>query len=72
MEENNNHLHITVEDDGIGFDTSKAETKKNKVSGFGLFSIRERLRYIGGNLEIESKSRKGTQVSLVVPTNDGR
>lgn len=34
--------------------------------GFGLFSIRERLHYFDGSLEIQSKPGKGTKVDLVV------
>jgi len=35
--------------------------------GFGLFSIRERLRFLGGSLAIESTPGRGTTVRLRVP-----
>jgi signal transduction histidine kinase len=57
-------LNVTVTDDGIGFDTEVAGE-----SGFGLFNIRERLDYIGGELEIISELGKGTSVSLQLPVN---
>ena len=72
MKKEKGKLRITVKDDGIGFNTKKILPKKDRRTGFGLFSINERLSYIGGDLEIVSKSRKGTQVSLVVPINAGR
>ena len=59
-----NDIEITIEDDGKGFDTS---AMKEKSKGLGLFSVRERLRHIGGKLEIESKRGKGTNITLTAP-----
>ena len=61
-------LRIVVEDDGIGFDNSKCEINGIN-SGFGLFSIRERLGHIRGHMEIMLKRGGGTRVNLVVPLN---
>ena len=61
---NNNDMQVIVEDDGKGFDSS-VPTEKPK--GLGLFSVRERLRHIGGKLEIESKRGKGTHITLTAP-----
>ncbi len=58
---------ITVEDDGIGFDLSSINSRKDGVGGFGLFSISERLKYQGGSIEIESQLQKGTRITLIVP-----
>jgi signal transduction histidine kinase len=57
-------LHISVEDDGIGFDATK---RSGRDSGFGLFAIRERLKRLGGCCEIDSGSDCGTNVILTVP-----
>jgi len=57
------NIHIQVADDGVGFDIANIE----KRSGFGLFSIRERLDFLGGKLEIDSKPGQGTKVTLVAP-----
>ena len=38
--------------------------------GFGLFSIRERLRPYGGVLEVQSEPGAGTHVILTVPLAD--
>ncbi len=61
---NNNDIQITIEDDGKGFDVF---TPKEKSKGLGLFSVRERLRHIGGKFEIKSKRGKGTNVILTAP-----
>jgi signal transduction histidine kinase len=64
-----NILHITVQDDGIGFDTT---ILKNRGSGgLGLFSISERLMQIGGNAQIKSKIGSGTIIILEAPLNKG-
>ncbi len=60
----NDNMKIVVEDDGKGFDISSLE---GKPQGFGLFSIRERLTHIGGVLDIQSVSNKGTIVTLLAP-----
>lgn len=61
---NNNDIQVTVEDDGKGFDAS---VLSEKPKGLGLFSVRERLRHIGGKLEIESKKGKGSHITLTAP-----
>ena len=58
------HYAIDVEDSGIGFDPADAASKKE---GFGLFSIREQIRRLGGTVEIASAPRQGTRVSVRVP-----
>ena len=61
-----NNIQINVEDDGIGFDTSKFDSYL-RTGSFGLFSIRERLNRIRGHLNIKSESGKGTRVIIVAP-----
>ncbi len=65
------HVLIVVKDDGIGFNISKIEPL-SKNGGFGLFSVRERLHYLGGRLMIRSSQDRGTQVSVRVPRSSNR
>ncbi|MBU4268404.1 MAG: PAS domain S-box protein [Acidobacteria bacterium] len=60
-------LKIQVNDDGVGFDASRIFSPKDQNSGFGFFSMRERLNYLGGGLEVKSKPGKGSQIILTVP-----
>jgi signal transduction histidine kinase len=60
-------LAILVSDDGCGFDTSTAESGHSAGCRFGLFSIRERLSYIGGSFMIDSAPGEGTRVSISTP-----
>lgn len=62
----NGRLHLVVADDGVGFNTADPPTS-GSTSGFGLFSIRERLELIGGRLEVESAPGSGTRVTIEVP-----
>jgi PAS domain S-box-containing protein len=59
---------ITVQDDGVGFDVSKLGLPSGDKGGFGLFNIRERLEYTGGQFEIESSPGKGTRIVIKSPT----
>jgi len=64
-------MYVAVEDDGVGLDTSKLNPQGVATSGFGLFSIRERLEHIGGYSEIVSRPGQGTRVTIVVPLKPG-
>ena len=56
---------ISVEDDGVGFDTSKLLDDKNHI---GIRNIRDRLNVmVGGRLEIESAVGVGTKVLITIP-----
>ena len=53
-----------VVDDGIGFDPEKGSTG----NGYGLASMRERIRKLNGEIRFESAPGKGSKVSFEVPT----
>lgn len=55
------HLVATVQDQGRGFDPTLPHP------GFGLVSIRERLRAIGGSLNVQSSPGTGTRAVLRAP-----
>ena len=55
-------LHIEVRDQGKGFSPAAAPSMK-----FGLFSIRERMRALGGTFEIHSAPGSGTTAILTMP-----
>ena len=60
-------VHIVVKDDGIGFDTKEIGNHGWRTTKFGLFSVREHIESIGGNIKIESEPSQGTTITLVVP-----
>jgi two-component system, NarL family, sensor kinase len=57
---NNAELNITVEDDGIGFNTQNVRLK----NGTGLKNIQSRVDYLKGELDIHSVMGKGTSVHI--------
>jgi len=59
-------LVITVADAGCGFDATQSLTPSGE-GGYGLFSVRERLNYISGEMEIDSRPGDGTVVVLTLP-----
>jgi signal transduction histidine kinase len=65
LDDEDGTLVITVEDEGRGFDPDTLEPKTE--GGFGLFSVRERLRLFGGHLEIDSTPGNGTRMTAVLP-----
>ena len=66
LDADTNHVVITVQDHGRGFDPS---TVASTMSGhhFGLQSVRERMTAIGGSFQVESSVGKGTSVTVTVP-----
>lgn len=58
-------LEIRIEDNGSGFNT---ETVPGKAHGhFGLESMRHRMRWLGGAVDIQSTHNKGTCVRIRLP-----
>ena len=64
IETTGEEIGLWVEDDGVGFNTEMISAHED---GFGLFSIRERMRHLGGRLEVQSVEEKGTKVKLSIP-----
>jgi signal transduction histidine kinase len=54
-------VHLSVRDDGAGFDPD-AET-----TGFGLLGMRERVELLGGELLIDSAPGRGATVTVSIP-----
>lgn len=62
---------ITIKDDGKGFDPKKALSKSTKREALGLMGMQERAELLGGALNIESQSGKGTKVKVRIPFRRG-
>jgi len=61
------NLQVEVGDDGVGFQIPQTAPDRRERCGFGLFSIRERLRPYGGFLQVQSEPGAGTHITLIVP-----
>ena len=68
--ETDDNYCVTVEDDGVGFDTTILLDDRKHV---GVRNIRGRLKaMVNGTLEIESTIGVGTKVLITIPKGDGK
>jgi signal transduction histidine kinase len=59
------HIALTVQDNGHGFDASQAQS-----NGLGLTGLKERLMLVGGSLQISSTPVRGTILSARLPLSE--
>jgi signal transduction histidine kinase len=59
-------LELIIEDGGKGFDLDAAR----HAGALGLTSMVERVRLVGGNLQIESRAGAGTRITAQIPIDD--
>ena len=62
-----NCVEVNVCDDGTGFDVNVIGPSVTKPGGYGLFYMKERLTYIGGELDIQSQPGQGSRFTIKVP-----
>jgi signal transduction histidine kinase/CheY-like chemotaxis protein len=70
IEQREGVLEVKVRDNGIGFDlatTADVAPSGDLSSKFGLFSIRERMKALGGSFHIQSSPNRGTVATLTLP-----
>ncbi|MCU1529876.1 MAG: hypothetical protein JWP75_3639 [Frondihabitans sp.] len=61
LDEVGNALHLTIHDDGRGFDPAEAS------DGYGLAGMRDRLALVRGDLETVSEPGRGTTLTVTLP-----
>lgn len=71
LDKKGSNLCIEIKDDGIGFNVDAVTGKSGQFTGFGLFSIRERLGHMGASLEVASKPGEGATVRILAPLKNG-
>jgi PAS domain S-box-containing protein len=59
-----NSVRLTVQDNGVGFDTQKAPNFSTLKGSLGLTSMQERAKLIGANLIIDSQPGQGTRITV--------
>ncbi len=58
---------LGVEDSGTGFIFGQLHNSMSYKHSFGLFSIRERIEYLGGTFQCDSILGQGTRIRLIMP-----
>lgn len=67
LEYQSDEFSLSIKDDGQGFDVSEITDVEGGGRGRGLFSMRERIGFLGGTSGIESEIGAGTTVWARVP-----
>jgi signal transduction histidine kinase len=55
-----------IRDNGGGFDPASIAVRRGE-QGFGLIGMRERLRVVGGDMQIHSSDGGGTELVISIP-----
>ncbi|GKS58038.1 hypothetical protein YTPLAS18_15650 [Nitrospira sp.] len=67
-----NRLVVEICDEGRGFDMAAVDQQRlssRDVTNFGLLSIRERMKSLGGEFDIRSAPDSGTTATLTIPVS---
>lgn len=62
-----NSLQLKITDDGRGFDVEDARKQALKGKSLGILSMEERAKLAGGEFNIISSEKSGTEVEAIIP-----
>jgi PAS domain S-box-containing protein len=65
-----NALHLTVADNGIGFDAAAARVRAEGGGSIGLLGMSERASLAGGTLTLLSAPGRGTRIEAIFPLSN--
>ncbi|MDR3332553.1 MAG: sensor histidine kinase [Synergistaceae bacterium] len=66
-----NELSLVIEDNGKGFEVDKGRAQATERGSFGLSNMSERIGFVKGSINIDSKVGRGTRISIKVPVGGG-
>ena len=66
----NSRIHLSVSDNGKGFDVETTVGMSGGDSGMGLPGMIERVELAGGSIEITSKEMHSTRIKIELPLKD--
>ena len=69
VKKKDDHVRLTVDDEGKGFDPEEERNKppSQELKGIGLISIKQWITAMEGTISIESAADKGTRVAISIP-----
>lgn len=67
IREEEDYVTFLIEDDGKGFDPERVSEDKELGTGLGLAAMDERIRMLGGDINISSGIKTGTKITFKVP-----
>lgn len=62
---------FSIEDDGNGFEPERVVKQDASDKGFGLATMNERVRMMGGSFDLTSRAGEGTKISFYIPVEAG-
>ena len=65
------HVTLTVDDDGCGFDPDMPGRRDDRGLGLGLFGMEERVALVGGVLSIRHRNPRGMRIAASIPLSSG-
>ncbi len=72
LDETDNGLELTVEDNGQGFNPAAAPARTVAGEKVGLVSMRERAELVGGSLSVESSPGQGCRITVRIRSAEVR
>ncbi len=67
LKRNKTQLVLAIKDDGVGFDPAILQKLAPRAATLGLLGMQERARAVGGSIEINSSSARGTEIRSRFP-----
>jgi signal transduction histidine kinase len=67
VKKKDNHVRLTVDDEGDGFNPEDLKKTSDELKGIGLISIKQWIAAMKGTMSIESQPGKGTRVAIDIP-----
>jgi PAS domain S-box-containing protein len=67
IKQHDQDVSFLIEDNGKGFEVAQVMNNSNE-RGLGLRTMQERLRMLGGSLNITSQKGQGTKISFTIPS----
>jgi signal transduction histidine kinase len=67
MERNDESVAFVIEDNGKGYDPEKVQRRSSAERGLGIPAIIERVRMLGGTLNLSSHESRGTSICFTLP-----
>ena len=67
LERSRERMLLTITDDGVGFDIYELRKSASETSALGLRGMEERALAVGGYIEIDSGSGRGTRIRATFP-----
>ena len=70
LSETKNILTLSIQDNGVGFDANVLiQNNVFKISGHGIFNMKERASFINAKFNVKTAPKRGTQIIIDLPIN---